>query len=218
MKTSIEDFLNSLRAVTVPMLLLIVSFSIKLSALFYDSFEIQVEAFKIAASILMAIAASLTLLTVSVNSQLFNTNKFPLIFAICTGIIMLFVFKVIGEQNYHWSEYVKRIFLSIFLAITEYVYSKLFIRKYNENKDTIQLQEEHKELQLDYHRTLTELGSTKDELQENSQELNKTKVELDKFLKEFSCKHCGHIEMSKSNLKKHAADCIKNPRNQNHEL
>ncbi|KZS41884.1 hypothetical protein AWE51_00110 [Aquimarina aggregata] len=176
MKTPVEDFLNSIYAVTIPMLLLIISFSIKLSALFYTTFKIPVPELKLAASILLGITVSLTLLAVSVNAKLFETNAFPIVFAVCSGVMLLFVFEVINEDFLPWSEYVKRIFLSVLLATVEYVFSKMFVKKYQETekakerkleKENLELEiAEHKEELSELKRKVNEIKQAKSELEE----------------------------------------------------
>ncbi|WP_271730127.1 hypothetical protein [Aquimarina algiphila] len=179
MKTPVENFLNSIYAVTIPMLLLILAFSIKLSALFYTVFEIPVLELKLAASILLAVAVSLTLLSVSVNAKLFETDVFPIVFAICSGVMLLFVFKVISVDVLHWSEYVKRGFLSAFLATVEYVYSKLFVKKYQEHKfnESHPLADER-------------LNKARESLKKSVLDLNQTKQDLERYKAELKCPKC----------------------------
>lgn len=205
----IESFLTSLLAVTIPMLLLIVAITIKVAALFYRSFEIPNNNIRLCASIFLAISVSLTLLTVSVNSQLIKGNKwlgFPEIFALCSVMIMLFVFKVFESDNEHWSWYFQRVFLSLFLGSIEYVYSKLFVKKYeaenklvNERRELLELRKKFKD--------------TKRELYDTTEELNRTKQELESTKMHFPCRHCGEVLTSHSTWKKHEAKCDKNPKN-----
>ncbi len=187
MKTPVENFLNSIYAVTIPMLLFILAVCIKLSALFYSVFEIPVPVLKLSASILLAIAVALTLLTVSVNAKLFRNDRFPMIFAVCSGIMMLFVFKVISQDLLHWSEYVKRIFISVFLATVEYVYSKLFVRKYQEEKS-----KERQPLEQ------VRLQEAKENLSQANNRLSLAEEELSIYKKALTCKKCQRIHTSVS--------------------
>ena len=207
MKTPVENFLNSIYAVTIPMLLLVIAFSIKLSALFYTVFEIPVPELRLAASILLGITVSLTLLSVSVNAKLFETNAFPIVFAVCSGVMLLFVFKVIHEDLLSWSEYAKRSFLSALLATVEYVFSKMFVEKYKEHDENANRTVELKQLKEEFDKVQSELLRI-------TSELTRTKEELKKVHTEFPCKHnCGAVLSSIGNKKKHEASCPKNPRN-----
>ncbi|WP_281990537.1 hypothetical protein [Aquimarina aggregata] len=207
MKTPVENFLNSIYAVTIPMLLLIVSFSIKLSALFYTAFQIPVPEFKLVASILLGITGSLCLLIISVNAKLFETNAFPIVFAVFSGVILLFAFKVIHEDVLSWPEYAKRSFLSVFLATIEYMFSKMFVRKYEEHNQNVNRKVELAALKEKFAKVQKELTRT-------ANELTRTKEELKKVHTEFPCKHnCGAVLSSIGNKKKHEASCPKNPRN-----
>lgn len=205
----LEDFITSLRAVTIPMLLLIMAMTIKVTALFYRDFEIPNTQFKLFASILLALCVALTLLTTSVNSYLLNgKNKFgfPELFAISSVIVMLLVFKVFEDNGKHWAWYFERIFLSTFLGSIEYMYSKLFVKKYNERRLNIDNTLRLEEVQANYEKVQNELQVTK-------KELNSVRHELFKVQNEFPCRHCGKVLKSISSRKKHEASCKSNPRN-----
>ncbi len=208
MKTPVEDFLNSIYAVTLPMLLLILAFAIKLSALFYTVFEIPVPELKLSASILLAIAVSLTLLTVSVNSGLFETNVFPILFAICSGVMMLFVFRVISEDALHWSEYVKRSFLSVFLATIEYVYSKLFVMKYKEKLRNDGINTE--ELTTSLHQTELRLEEVITRLHQSESKLEEAEEREAYAINHFYCRHCQEEFDTPNACKTHEGRCEKN--------
>lgn len=193
----LEKFINSLRAVTIPMLLIILAFTIKIAALLYSVFEIPNQSFKISASVLLAIALSLTLMTVSVNSYLFKKQYFPVTFAVCSGVMMLFVFKVIEEDSHHWTWYSKRIFLSIFLAFVEYTYSKLFVKKYQEQRDTIKLEEDHKSLLVDYSGLQSQIKSFKESMSSQQESIDN----LSQYQKALRCKKCKKQHTSVSSFK-----------------
>jgi len=123
----IEKIIVSIGAITLPMLLFILAFSLKLTYMFYSVFQIQWEWVRLIASGVLALTVSLTMLTVSVNSELIGKKfDYPLFFAICSGIMWLIAFKVLDSETMSTMEYVKRSFLSLFLAVCEYVYSKLY--------------------------------------------------------------------------------------------
>ncbi len=188
------------------MISIMIAFTIKAAALFYTLFEIPQPELRLTASVLFAIAASLTMLAASVNSKLFIDTEgnhkfsFPEAFGICSLVLMLIVFKVFEPEVHHWTWYFKRIFLAFFLALLEYVFSKMFVKKYEEHNKTV-------------NRTI-ELDKVQKELNKVRKELLGTQKELQKVQTEFPCKHCGTILKSTSSKKKHEASCKENPRNQ----
>lgn len=186
MKTPVEDFLNSIYAVTIPMLLLVIAFSIKLSALFYTAFKIPVHQLKLAAAILLGITVSLALLAVTVNAKLFETNAFPIVFAVCSGVMLLFVFEVINEDFLSWSEYAKRVFLSLFLATVEYVFSKMFVKKYQETKEAEERKLEKEKLEVE----ITEHKEELNELERKVNEIKQAKSELEEEIAKENQVYC----------------------------
>lgn len=212
MKTPVEDFLHSIYAVTSPMLFLVLAFVFKLTYLFHTVFEIPITVLNLLASILLAVPAAWTLLNVSINSYLFKSNVFPILFAICSGIMLLLIFKVIGKDVLHWSEYVKRVFLSIFIATIEYVYSKLFIKKYKEHKlkysiDPKQLTANLQETTDKLQETITRLQQTEDRLQKANEEIRHAKAH-------YYCRHCGEEFETPNACKAHESKCEHNTKNQ----
>ncbi|GAA4274977.1 hypothetical protein U6A24_12690 [Aquimarina gracilis] len=206
-----EKFLNSITIVTIAMLSIMIAFTIKEASLFYDIFEIPNPDLKLIASALFAGATSLTMLAVSVNSKLFRNQEkeskfsFPEAFAVCSLILMLIAFKVFEPEIRHWTWYFKRVFLASFLALLEYVFSKMFVRKCEQQNSSI-----NRTLELD---TLTsKFNKVQSELSRTKNELSRTKEELQKV--QFPCQHCGDVLNSPSNRKRHEAKCKMNPKNQ----
>lgn len=195
MKTPVEDFINSIYAVTIPMLLLVVAFMLKATSLFYSVIEIQHNSIRLVASIFLGIAVSLTLLTVSVNSNLLAQNKWQIVFAICSFIMLLFVFKVISSKHLDHSQYALRIFLSLLLSIIEYLYSHLFVIKYNDHQNQSEEVLRQEKLSLDYQK----LTVDHEKLTVDHESISKDYAKLLIYKEALKCKKCGeqHITVSK---------------------
>ncbi len=208
-----EKFLNSITIVTIAMIAIMIAFTIKNASLFYLIFEIENPYLRLVASGLFAFAASLTMLAVSVNADLFQKKEesnldfsFPEAFAIGSLILILIVLKVFEPVVHHWTWYFKRFFLACFLALLEYVFSKMFVRKYEQESENINIEITLREYKVKFQKVQNELLETKEELSRTKEELKKV---------QFPCKHCGKKLTSLGNRKKHEAKCEMNPKNIN---
>jgi|GEM_PF-5189891 len=219
----LPKFLNSLQAIMIPMLILILGFWIDASVLFYRAFAgALVDALRYPASIFLGFAVALPLLLTAINNPILpglqiGTKKigFPELFGIFTILMVLMFFDFFNPEKTHpASWYYLVLFLSLFLGLIDYLYAYLYVSKY-------------KLSQIDWkaqwftmaRRTVTyrqKLKRTTAKLSEYQTKLSEASHELNEYRQSLTCPHCGHIPEKKSYSahRNHVTRCPQNPNNQ----
>lgn len=185
----ISDFLTSISAVILPMLLLLVAFVIDAGVLFYRVLPDMPLLLKLSASAFLGFALSFPLLIAAVNSRILpriGWFGFPELFAIFSAFMTALFFDVFTPQDAHWSWYVLVAFLSVFLGLIDYLYAYLFIEKYRRANATDKklallekLQPEHDQLKAAFN--------------EQSAALKAAQTALKEYHRQLTCKHCGQL-------------------------
>ncbi|MEL6558364.1 MAG: hypothetical protein AAFQ94_09280 [Bacteroidota bacterium] len=222
-------FLNSIKAVLIPMIVLLVAFIIDAGVLFYRAFPEMPLYLKLPASIFMGFAVAFPLLVTSVNSKLLPKAKngfgFPELFGIFSAIMTLFFFDFFSfPEGKPVSWYTLVMFLSVFVGLIDYLYAHLFVLKNKEENDHQHYKGLY-ESQLEINETLNgKFSEAKNQLKEATQSLNEyddTLSELNQKLnemkKELTCEHCGHLSKTYSAHRNHVNRCKSNPKNQQNE-
>ncbi len=117
-----SNFLNSLTAVLVPMMVLLFAFIIDASVLFYRALPNDMSVYlKYPASGALGFSIAFPLLLTAVNSELLPAwikgNKwvgFPMLFALFTVIMTLLFFEIFSVKGKTWDWYFLICFLSLF--------------------------------------------------------------------------------------------------------
>ncbi len=216
MKT-LEDRITSLRAITIPMLLVNSAIASLLSSLLLDVLGVNIIALHYLASFTLAIGIGWTVLDTSVHSYLVH-KSIPVIFAICSCFLLLIKFKVFKESVEHYSWYVTRIFLALMVAAVEYTFSHLFIKKYKEDKkhqgiDLEELTNSLKETIERLKETEIRLEKTQDRLDQTQDRLDQTEEKLAHVKAHFYCRHCEEEFDNPNACKSHEASCPDNMKN-----
>ncbi len=220
----IAKFLNSLEAILIPMLILLIAFIVDAGVLFYRVLpKYMNENLKLFASIMLGIAVAFPLLLTSVNSNLLKQKYkvgFPEIFGFCSFFMTLLFFDVFSAKTKPFNWYLTTVFMCLLLGLIDYLYADLFVKKYNQINNLEQQQLDYKNLQ-DKNRSLTEeLDKSSVVLQKSKQELSKTKESLQRTIssleeanEKLTCPHCGQLQKSVSAYRNHIGNCKDNPKN-----
>ncbi|MBU2914551.1 hypothetical protein [Reichenbachiella agariperforans] len=216
MKPSFElrvaNGINSLAAVMIPMLTLILAFIIHASTLIYRALpDDMVIEFKLVASAALGFSMVLPLLLTAVNSELlpkwYSNNNwvgFPMLFGVFTIIMTLFFFDVFEAKGKSMSWYFLNVFISLFFGLIDYLYVFLFVAKYKETTN----REMESKLQEDYKMKYQQLESKHQQLKHNSKQLKEDSAQYNELLKQLTCKYCGEVKTI-SSIKSHQARCSK---------
>ncbi|TSE03345.1 hypothetical protein [Aquimarina algiphila] len=209
MKT-LEDRITSLRAITIPMLMVNTALATLLSSLFLEVLEVEIVILHYLASFTLAIGMGWTVLDTSVNSHLIK-QYIPVIFAIGGFILLLIKFNVFKKVPEHYSWYVTRVFLALMGAAVEYTFSHLFIKKHKEEQKNKGIDVE--QLLINLEETIDRLNETELRLEETQERLNKTEERLAHVKAHFYCRHCGAEFDNPNACKSHEATCPENLKN-----
>ncbi|MEM7551112.1 MAG: hypothetical protein AAF363_15620 [Bacteroidota bacterium] len=185
------NFATKLGVIVLPMVMVQLAIWLESSVLFFVSFPDSMPyGMKLFAAGFMGLSVALTLLAVSVNSDFFKGAwlSFPKLFAACTFVMAVFFFQVF-EPGQNWNDRSVKLFLSLLIALIEYVFATLFVKKWGEMK------------------------SNHSELESIRNELKVTQSELKSIQHDVTCKHCGTIHPTRR-MVYHENTCKSNPKNQ----
>jgi len=207
---TLEDRITSLRAITIPMLMVNAAIASLLSSLLLKVLNIDIVPLHYLASFTLAIGIGWTVLNTSVNAYLIN-NYIPIVFALGSFVLILIKLEVFKEETKHYSWYITRIFLALIGAAVEYIFSHLFTLKYQEEQKKKNA-EDPKELLARLEKTLNRLNETETRLEQAELRLQESEEKLVYAKSHFYCRHCGEEFDNPNACKNHEAICEKNPK------
>lgn len=214
---STADFLTSLKAILIPMLILLAGLVIDSAVLLHATFPDIHPVARVLASILLGFALAFPLLLTSVNSKMLPSVgwlDFPRVFGFCTVLLSLFFFDVFSWKDQHWSRYFLAGFLSVLFGIIEYLYSFLFIRKVQEVTSQRDTAAELASAQATVTETQKLLSEAKAALTERTAALTDALAELTEHRRNLTCPHCTQVLKSPGAHRNHVNRCTHNPKNQ----
>ncbi len=220
----IAKFLNSLEAILIPMLILLVAFIVDAGVLFYRVLpEYMNENLKLFASIMLGIAVAFPLLLTSVNSNLLKHKYkigFPEIFGFCSFFMTLLFFDVFSADIKSFNWYLTSVFMCLLLGLIDYLYADLFVKKYNQIHNLEQQQIDYEKLKNKNESLVKELDESSLFLEKSKGELSKTKESLQRTMgsleeanEKLTCPYCSQLQKSVSTYRNHLGGCKDNPKN-----
>ena len=220
----IAKFLNSLEAILIPMLILLVAFIVDAGVLFHRVLPNYMdENLKMVASIMLGIAVAFPLLLTSVNSNLLKHKYkvgFPEIFGFCSFFMTLLFFDVFSTETKSFNWYLTTVFMCLLLGLIDYLYADLFVKKYNQIKNVEQqqlnykkLKDENESLIKDLDQSNLVLEQTKKELYKTKESLHRTMNGLEEANEKLTCPYCSQLQKSVSSYRNHLGPCKHNPKN-----
>ncbi|TPN86079.1 hypothetical protein [Aquimarina algicola] len=220
----IAKFLNSLEAILIPMLILLIAFVVDAGVLFYRVLPIDMNKdLKLFAAIMLGIAVAFPLLLTSVNSKLLKQKYnigFPEIFGFCSFFMTLLFFDVFSEQIKSFNWYLTTVFMCLLLGLIDYLYAHLFVKKYNQINESERQKTHYLELQQESVSIHQDLKKSNEVLEKYHKELNETKTGLKEAIErlqqaneKLTCPHCSELQKSVSAYRNHIGACKHNPKN-----
>lgn len=224
---NLHKTLNSLDAITTPMLMLICAVGIEASVLFNRALSESMDIwFRIPASMLFGFSVALPILLTSIHKQLLpglpirdKKIGFPELFGLFSAFMVLLLFDVFGEKQRSTSWYVLVSFLAIFIGLIDYLYAHLYVAKYNEEFGKEDLSKQYDEKCRELNEANQSLHECRVKLGEAVNELMEARQELAEFYESLKCVHCGELPATKSYSAKrnHENRCTQNPKNTQNE-
>ncbi|HCW07524.1 MAG TPA: hypothetical protein DGG95_09200 [Cytophagales bacterium] len=157
-----------------------------------------------------------TVLVITANVKYFSSKQLPIFFAICSGFIVLFFIDAFNTTQ-PILDIAVRWFIGAMVCGLNYVYSELFVKKFNDElqaTDMIKQIETLKQENEEYNRTISLIKSELSVAKEDSVKLLNQLVELEEFkrreIEKVTCK-CGQVFTSIYKLAAHKATCSSNP-------
>lgn len=220
----IAKFLNSLEAILIPMLILLIAFIVDAGVLFYRVLpEYMNENLKLFASIMLGVAVAFPLLLTSVNSDLLKHKYkigFPEIFGFCSFFMTLLFFDVFSADIKPFNWYLTTVFMCLLLGLIDYLYADLFVKKYNQinnqerkKDDYHKLKEENQGLVKELDMSSLVLQKSQEELSKTKKSLERTKSSLEEANDKLTCPYCSQLQKSVSTYRNHLGRCTGNPKN-----
>lgn len=220
----VAKFLNSLEAILIPMLILLIAFIVDAGVLFYRVLpEDMNENLKLFASIMLGVAVAFPLLLTSVNSNLLKHKHkvgFPEIFGFCSFFMTLLFFDVFSADTKPFNWYLTTVFMCLLLGLIDYLYADLFVKKYNQINNLEQrlldfqkLKDQNESLSKELDKSGLVLLQSKEELSQTKESLQRTLSSLEEANEKLTCPHCGQLQKSVSAYRNHIGSCKDNPKN-----
>ena len=212
------NYIQSIKAVILPMMLLLLVFIIDASVLFYRVLPEMHHYLRIIVCVLMGISLAFPLLLTAVNSNhLSKWGKvgFPELFSVVSFGMTLFFFDLPSmPENKPISWYLLVIFLSFCLALVDYLYASLFVAKLKQIKaiqgnatQVSDLRQKNSDLQ----KQVDELQSISLRYEQLKEKHEQVRAELKTFTDQLVCKYCGHESPTITANQSHQSRCDQNP-------
>lgn len=216
--TQIADVITSLGMVVFVLLMTVIAMIFVGHGLYYQVFIKCMSPWQAEiASWVLSFGVETTVLVITCNVKYFS-RQLPVFFALCSGFIVLFFINAFDFSQPGLNIAV-RWFMGLLVSGLNYVYSELFVKKFNDMQFTTNLLGEIELLKQHNTEYSEKLSTTEAELANAKQDIEKLTdyvSELEAFKKksiaEKSCKFCGIELPSVFHVHSHMRNCDSNPR------
>lgn len=158
-----------------------------------------------------------TVLVITCNVKYFSSKQLPVFFAACSGFIVLFFINAF-DFNQSTLDIAIRWFIGLLVSGVNFVYSELFVKKFQESQAAIDLRGQIDSLRIQNARDNASLDQTIANLTKANQDIERLveyAAELEAFKKKeidrLTCSHCGKVFKTIYHLNSHRSGCEKNP-------
>lgn len=217
--TQIADVITSLGTVIFVLLMTVIAMIFVGHGLYYQVFIKCMPAWQaeIAAWVL-SFGVETTVLVITCNVKYFSSRQLPVFFALCSGFIVLFFINAF-DFSQPSLDLAVRWFMGLLVSGLNYVYSELFVKKFN---DTLFAQDLQNQIELvtqqssDYNRQLiaanVELAKAKLDVERLVDYVAELEVFRKKEMDKVTCKFCKTVFPTIFHLNSHMRNCDSNPR------
>lgn len=215
----IANLITSLGTVIFVLLMTVIAMIFVGHGLYYQVFLKNMAPWQAdVAAWVLSFGVETTVLVITCNVKYFSSRQLPVFFAICSGFIVLFFIQAF-DMNQSAIDLAIRWFIGLLVAGVNYVYSELFVKKYNDEKYKTDLLGEIKILNQKNSESNLELESVKNDLERSKQDVERLVdyvAELEVFKKKeldkVTCSFCHQVFKSVYHLASHRTNCEMNPK------
>lgn len=213
------DIITSLGTVIFVLLMTVIAMIFVGHGLYYQVFIKSMSPWQAEiASWVLSFGVETTVLVITCNVKYFSSRKLPIFFAVCSGFIVMFFIKAFDFSQAPL-DLVIRWFMGLLVSGVNYVYSELFVKKFNDMQSTTNLLGEIEILKQQNTEYNQKLSSTESELTKAKQDIERLvdyvadlevfkKKEMDKV----TCKFCKTVFPTIFHLNSHMRNCDSNPK------
>jgi len=217
--TQIADVITSLGAVIFVLLMTVIAMIFVGHGLYYQVFIKCMSPWQAEiASWVLSFGVETTVLVITCNVKYFSSRQLPLFFAICSGFIVLFFINAFDFTQYALDIAV-RWFIGLLVVGVNYVYSELFVKKYNDLQFATNLLRELevlKQQNADYNQELSskeaELTQAKLDIERLVDYVAELEVFKKKEMDKVTCRFCKTVFPTVFHVNSHMRNCESNPR------
>lgn len=217
--TQTAEVITSLGAVVFVLLMTVIAMIFVGHGLYYQVFIKCMTPWQaeIAAWVL-SLGVESTVLIITSNVKYFSSKRLPMFFAICSGFIVLFFIKAF-DFSQPLLDIAVRWFMGLLVSGLNYVYSELFVKKFN---DMLFAQDLQNQIEIvtqqssDYSQQLiaanAELAKAKLDIERLVDYVAELEVFKKKEMDKVTCKFCKTIFPTIFHLNSHMRNCDSNPK------
>lgn len=217
--TQIADVITSLGTVIFVLLMTVIAMIFVGHGLYYQVFIKVMSPWQSEiASWVLSFGVETTVLVITCNVKYFGSRQLPVFFALCSGFIVLFFINAF-DLSQPGLDIAVRWFMGLLVSGVNYVYSELFVKKFNDMQFTTNLLSEIEMLKQQTTEYNQQLSSTEAELVKAKQDVERLVdyvAELEVFKKnemdKVTCKFCKTVFPTVFHLNSHMRNCDSNPR------
>jgi hypothetical protein len=215
--TQIADIITSLGTVIFVLLMTVIAMIFVGHGLYHQVFLKVMPPWQAdAAAWVLSFGVETTVLVITCNVKYFSSRQLPVFFAICSGFIVLFFIKAFDTAQ-PLLDISIRWFMGLLVSGVNFVYCELFVKKFQDTKNTIDLVGQIETLKQQNKEYYQELATTKFKLTDTERDVDQLVhcvTELEAFKKkaiaEKSCGMCGKQFPSVFHLNAHVRTCDAN--------
>ncbi len=170
------------------------------------------------ASWVLSFGVETTVLVITCNVKFFSSRQMPAFFAICSGFIVLFFIKAF-DFNQSALDIAIRWFMGLLVSGVNFVYSELFVKKFQETQSTTNILDQIEVLESQNIACNEDLGKVKSDLTKANQDIERLVdyvTELETFKKiemnKVTCRFCKQVFKTVYHVNSHMRNCDSNPR------
>lgn len=217
--TQTADIITSLGTVIFVLLMTVIAMIFVGHGLYYQVFIKCMPSWQAEiASWVLSFGVESTVLVITCNVKYFSTRQLPVFFAICSGFIVLFFINAF-DFSQPALDLAVRWFMGLLVSGLNYVYSELFVKKFN---DTLFAKDLQNQIEIvtqqssEYNKQLiaanAELTKTKLELERLVYYVAELEVFKKKEMDKVTCKFCKTVFPTIFHLNSHRRNCDSNPK------
>jgi len=215
----IADVITSLGMIIFVLLMVVIAMIFVGHGLYHEVFLQRMEPWQAdVAAWVLSFGVETTVLVITCNVKYFSTRNLPIFFAICSGFIVLFFINAFDiaqpglDLGIRW-------FMGILVSGVNYVYSELFVKKFNDMRVKTDLlgqievlNRRNEEYSQHLINSREDLAKAKADIEKLVDYVSELEVFKKKEMDKVTCKFCKTAFQTVFHLNAHVRNCEANPK------